>query len=205
MNESDIHMTEKFEEKYLDKIELTIYTENNLINPHFSFHQEFLNTNRNIFENFFTIEDRLNLYKHISYKDTNLHEGAMRGLEYAINHYKANVIGNENFKTVINTSKINNLYHTHDSFAFLCAKKFWSILNFKPSIEIYFDSEKRKFIFPNSNNLIPYGRISLNEVERYIDYMFPKISTEDRRIIRSKLENEIMNITNNRQDFNIFE
>lgn len=103
-------------------------------------------------------------YTNLGYWQSFLHEGCRFGILYAYNEYTNIFPDAKNIKVVI--SFLNwNTGATHDLAAYIAIRLFWQIMNFSSSINVYYNLERKRFIFPNANNF-PIGQKTLNDLEK---------------------------------------
>ncbi|MEZ4830183.1 MAG: hypothetical protein R3C61_28450 [Bacteroidia bacterium] len=123
---------------------------------------------------YLSIEKRRAENPKIGYYVTLLQEGILFGLSYAYDILlKYHDETPKGFRILIKRYP-KGTGITHDLLAFLFAKLFWEKVNFTPPFPIKQDTEKQRFVFPESKERVPIGRICLAEIYKYFTNYAPE-------------------------------
>lgn len=110
-------------------------------------------------------KSRWELFDQLSYQSTCLWEGAVFGIQFALEALKANGVCGGLLVDVISLEK--NILDNHEGMAYASAMAIFS--RFHPPRECLprIEKDSGKVLFPGSDLEFPLGRISLREVPKY--------------------------------------
>lgn len=110
-----------------------------------------------------TSEARQKIYEQLPFNTTLFHEGVRFGLHYAFDIFKNETGFSKGL--YVKVLKLNRIISSqNEEFAYIAANIFWQALDFTPKNKAFFDETTHKFVFPNTNKLVPIGGFTRNDI-----------------------------------------